>query len=242
MIVTGFDNEKYILKALNCKYEELNTNLKKIVLALYPDIDPNGYVECVKSKNGSKSDIEIRVGNDSSGISIKKGSGNSVHQEKVPEFIQYISSELGASSEVCNDILFFIWGDYTLDGTGDPSKRVSSSYLKNTYPEKIKNIQKFFDTNKIKLLDRILSSGTKEGLTKADYLYYGMESNGYIIHMDDAIEYLSKFEIVPGVGGLSFQAWNRNLSNKNNNTEKKRGVIQFKWGNLRKDIAEILNA
>ena len=37
---------------------------------------------------------------------------------------------------------------------------------------------------------------------------------------------------------LSFQAWNRNLKGKRK-AEKKRGVIQLKWGGLKKDIKKI---
>ena len=42
------------------------------------------------------------------------------------------------------------------------------------------------------------------------------------------------------IGKLTFQAWNRNI-NGGDKSEKKRGVIQLKWGSIKDDIVVIAN-
>ncbi len=239
MEITGFENEKQLLSALNCSYDNLNSNLKRIVIALFPEIGLADNIKCTRPNSGSKADIEISVKNKKLGVSIKKGSGNSVHQEPIEDFVEFLKSEFNAPQTVCDDLKFFIWGDLTLDGKGNPVDRMSVPQIKKLHKDKIVNFQRFIDLHKEDILKRVLKVGVKDDLVEADYLYYGDKSNGYIVDMDTAIEYLSSKSTCPGLGGLTFQAWNRNLENKKNSTEKKRGEIQFKWGKLQRDIMEM---
>ena len=45
-------------------------------------------------------------------------------------------------------------------------------------------------------------------------------------------------EEIASVGGLTFQAWNRNI-NGGDKSENKRGVVQLKWGNIGRDLLNV---
>lgn len=239
MIISGFLNEMQILIEFNKKFSELTSYSKQLIQFLFSDIKDTDFVKCTNLSNNSKADLMFEVNSLKFGISIKSGSGNSVHQEPVEKFISYISNNLNATQEECNAIRLFIWGDGSLDGKGNPTQRIGSPEFQRQYPSTMKTIQNFFDKNTDSLLRRFIVTGVAENLIPADYLYYGSRYKGTIIKTVDAVEFLSNRHKFPGVGGLTFQAWNRNLVNKQNSTEKKRGVIQLKWGNISAEINQV---
>lgn len=116
----GFDNETLLMNALaNKRYSELNDNLKKTVTYISEKpIDDNEIINAYKIGGVNKTDLVIEFNSTPYNLSIKKGTGNSVHQEKVEYFISFLKDEYDISDDLKNDILCFIWGDGTLDGTG----------------------------------------------------------------------------------------------------------------------------
>lgn len=240
----GFENETQIMNALdNKKYCELNENLKTVVefISKRP-IDDNEMINAYKIGGVNKTDLIIEINSISYNLSIKKGSGNSIHQEKVEDFISFLKEEYAISDDLKKDILCFIWGDGTLDGTGDVSDRLSASQFKNKYPEKIENIREFFYENKRELINRFLIKGLKSD-SSPDYMYYGTSEEGVVVDANDALDWLSddanenSRSPLP-IGRLTFQAWNRNI-NGGNKSEKKRGVIQLKWSSVGQDLKTI---
>ena len=127
---------KYICESKNIKYTDETKILSEYV-----------------SNNKKKEDIYITIENNKIGISLKMGSGNSCHQEKIEDFISYIAKNLDASDEICDLWRFFIWADGTLDGTGPTEKgpdgkipnRCTTSEFKKIYPDKRKKLQKRID-------------------------------------------------------------------------------------------------
>ena len=236
----GFDNETLLMNALaNKKYCDLNENLKNTITFISEKpIDDNEIIKAYKLGGVNKTDLIIEFNSTPYNLSIKKGSGNSVHQEKVDEFIKKKKKEYDISDDLKNDILCFIWGDGTLDGTGNVSDRLSTTKFKNLYPGKVNNIKNFFHMHKRELIERFLIKGVKSE-SSPDYLYYGTPDEGTIINANDALNWLSddknekKRAAIP-VGGLTFQAWNRNI-NGGTKSENKRGVIQLKWGSFDED-------
>ena len=240
----GFDNETVLRDALaNKRYSELNDNLKKTLTYISENpIDENEIIKAYKLGGLNKTDLIIEFNSTTYNLSIKKGSGNSIHQEKVEEFILFLKDEYDISDDLKNDILYFVWGDGTLDGTGAVSDRLSAPQFKSKYPEKIENIKKFFHENKKELIERFLIKG-KTSNSSPDYMYYGTPEEGIIVNANDALEWLSddaneKSGTPLPIGRLTFQAWNRNI-NGGNKSEKKRGVIQLKWGSVGQDLKTI---
>jgi len=234
----GFINEKNLLTALHQKnYGQLNPNLQKLIAQSFKN--HHGTILCQQEAGANKSDLRITIGQESHSYSIKRGAGNSIHQEPIKEFITYLQKEHNISNETSKNLQRFIWADGTSDGTGKIKNRLSSKKFKKKYPYTIENIQKFFDTIKEPLIRRFLINGTKSQ-SPAEFLYYGTVKRGTVCKSEEVLNWLTTHhsKATLHIGKLSFQAWNRNLKGKRK-AEKKRGAIQIKWGGLKKDIRKI---
>lgn len=239
----GFENEILIYNALNNKkFSELNRNLKKMVTELDGDVSPNTLIKAYKKAGLNKTDLIVEVNGLDYNISIKKGTGNSVHQEKVEEFIDFLDDKYHITEELANDIRFFIWGDGTFDGTGPVSERLSANQFKLRYPQITSNLKEFFYLHKRDLIERFVIKGSKSNSTP-DYLYYGTPERGIVVKAEHVLTWLSddkneKTSSSIPIGRLTFQAWNRNI-NGGDKSENKRGVIQLKWSSVGQDLLVI---
>ena len=240
----GFDNEKRIVNNLNNqRFTDLNNNLKEFVRDLFPEIN-NEEIICASCDGGqNKSDLLIWTNTnlkDKKRISVKRGSGNSVHQEPIEGFIKYLDNNYSVNIQIKNDLRFFIWGDYTFNGLGKKEDRMSSIEISNKFPDLINRISLFMDKNKIKLIERFVIKGPKSK-SSPDFIYYGDEKKGYWGKSKQVLKMLSKKtsnSAVP-IGGLTFQAWNRAIK-EGSSSEHKRGVIQLKWPSIKEDLKRIM--
>lgn len=237
----GFDNEVLIMNAINNKkYSELNKNLKNMVEYIYSEEIKLDSIFHVYKKGGvQKTDLVIEMENKSFNISIKKGTGNSIHQENVEEFIDFLNQKYNISNDLANNIRLFIWGDGTLDGSGLVSDRINARQFKLMYPNETNLIREFFHNHKKDLIERFLIKGAKSD-SDPDFMYYGTPEKGVIVKAVDALNWLSddkneKITAPIPVGRLTFQAWNRNI-NGGDKSENKRGVIQLKWSSVGSDL------
>lgn len=237
--MNGFKNEDSIIDYLNtAPFGEMEKTHQKIFLKLNNNQQPTT-ISAKKYAGQNKADIGVTVDGKEFLFSIKKGSGNSVHQEPIEEFIAFLR-ELEVNESVFDDLRFFIWGDGTLDGTGAKSVRMKAHELNREHSKKIQNIQAYFDKHIDILIDRFVINGVKSDKS-ADFLWYGDKKDGITIFKEDmktVIKSLSKKNL--SIGALTFQAWNRAL-NDNPDLEQRRGVIQLKWGTLEKDILNFYN-
>ncbi|KZX12883.1 hypothetical protein [Methanobrevibacter curvatus] len=240
----GIKNEHKIISQLhNHKYEHINNNLQKFLQFIFSfKISPKERIFSKKLPGADKSDICIQINNEKHFISVKIGSGNSIHQEKLEEFISFLSKNFEVETSVLNDIKFFIWGDGTLDGSGKIEERLNAREINKKYPDKVKNIQTFFNFHKKELIQRFLIDGSTNQNNKPEYIYYGNDIEGTYISALDALNWLAdKHETnisnIP-IGKTTFQAWNRNI-NGGSKSEHKRGEIQVKWGKIGQNIKEI---
>ena len=83
----------------------------------------------IEGKN-PKPDIWIKIGNEIKFISVKEGSGNSVHQEPFKDFCKFLE-DINVSEETVNHLKLYHYGDDTLDGSGET--RLSTSDIKTKY-------------------------------------------------------------------------------------------------------------
>jgi hypothetical protein len=240
-VSTGFENEDKIKLAINNKkFEDLNNNLQEMIK--YSFSNYNGVIKCSKQAGGNKSDLSITIGNETHTYSIKKGTGNSVHQEPVEQFISFLENNYRLDIQVKNDIRLFIWGDGTLDGKGNKKDRVDARTFKNNNLNSINRLIKFFNTIKIDLIKRFVISGAECSNHSSEYIYYGDDTKGICCLSEKALTWLSNNTCrgtIP-IGRLSFQAWNRAIDGEK--SEHKRGVIQLKWGTIKDDIEKAKNA
>lgn len=245
MSVEGFRNEDIILMELNGKrFGEININLRKFLeFACGRKIEPDEFIVCRKIGSQNKADLYIKVDNlEKFRVSIKMGKGNSVHQEPVEEFIDYLSREFEIPENIKKAIRFFIWGDGTFDGSGDKRNRMSAQELRKKHPRLVETLKRFFKEHKEKLIERFVVKGPKSRFLP-DFIYYGTAKKGLWAKSENVIKFLSAEEnesrsVVP-VGRLTFQAWNRAIK-EDTRSEHKRGVIQLKWPTLEKDLKHLM--
>jgi hypothetical protein len=237
--MSGFKNENDIILALDSKnFTDLNVNLQKMVLKINDNKTPNS-ITAKKYAGKDKADLSVILDGKESKISVKKGTGNSVHQEPIEGFIIFLAKEIEKDQAVFDAMRHFIWGDETLDGKGNKKDRISASDYKKKYPQKVTLIQNYLDKYKAVLIERFLISGSTSN-NKIDHLYYGTIEDGIICKTDDFLNYAiqNNCKSAINIGILSFQAWNRNI-NGGDKSENKRGQIQLKWGTLQQDIKKI---
>lgn len=231
---TGIKNEIEIESHLSArKTNSLNPNLRAFITDVFnpTEFEKKTVIIDAKRTNDTryKPDMIIRFAQRRSNVSIKQGSGNSVHQEPIWSFVDYIKNDLGASNEVVESLLFFHWGDGTLDGRGEVSARMSAREVIERYPEKIVVIQNFFNEHEDELLERFLSSGINK-VSHVDYLYYG----SYLLADWKSISEVYRNlkdnpKSVLSVGGLNFQTYGRSL---NGQDDARRRSIQLKWSDM----------
>lgn len=66
MIISGFDNEKNIVKSINgLQFRQLNDNLKKFIKELFPEITDNDILKANALGGIYKRDLEIIFNNKS---------------------------------------------------------------------------------------------------------------------------------------------------------------------------------
>jgi len=240
MSFSGFDNENDIIEALDGKtISSLKLNLQELIKNSF--VDYNDVIFATKQAGQNKSDLKITIGNESHTYSIKKGTGNSIHQEPIEPFLKFLDKNYKITPQQQDNIRLFIWGDGTLDGKGSISDRLSAPQFKKKYPQIIESIQTFFNSIKKPLIKRFLIDGVKSD-SSAEFVYYGTVDSGVCCKSDKIVDWIEKNNSkgAISIGKLTFQAWNRNI-NGGEKSEKKRGVIQLKWGSIKDDIKVIAN-
>lgn len=240
----GFDNETALVLALDGKtFGSLNPNLQKAVKVMFPSVQAGDLLGCQKKGGTDKADIEVSLGSERRKISIKKGSGNSVHQEPVENFIAYLREEFGDDEDVFNPLRHFIWGDESLDGSSHQSLRMDARAYAKRYEDNVELIKNYFRDKKDKLIHRFILQGAK-GNNVPDFIYYGDIDNGYCVSSEKILEYMTdgsneSRSVIP-IGPLTFQAWNRAIEVETK-SEAKRGVIQLKFPSIREVMEQLAN-
>ena len=243
---SGLKNEKNMKEALNNKqYNRLNSNMKQFVKYMHPTCSEKTDIICEVKNDQGKPDIKIEIETSTFYVSVKEGSENSVHQEKVEEFVAYAKSQLKMSETQANNLMKFIYGDGTVDGTADRKNRKKAAVVAKEMKKELADIQEFFDKNKDELVKRFIIEGTT-GSEKIDYLYYGTPDRGMVCNTNEIYEIhknqRSDMKAALRIGNLSMQAWKRALPTTVRTEEgwkkadKDRGQIQVKWSSLEEDM------
>lgn len=244
----GFSNEEHISSHLNNKkFGELNSHMQNFLSFLFnKNINNNEIVlsdltQKIEGKN-AKPDIWIKIGNDIKNVSIKEGSGNSVHQEPFNDFCKFLEN-INISTEIINNLKLYHYGDDTIDGTGE--LRFSSTDIKNKYSSKIKLVNTELNSPQTlrKILNRILFAGVFVKPIYVDAVYHGSIENGFYATREEIIDYLISNTNLSEMTGIKFsqltyQPWTRDQFRTAAHPER-RYVMQVKWGSMTKCIKEI---
>ena len=240
--IDGFQNELDLIEYINSKnvYDSYNENIQKFLNFIF-DFDLSGEnIKCYKEKGQQKPDLSITCKGIKKFISVKKGSGNSVHQESFNDFINFLNG-ISVSESTIEGIKLYHYGDGTIDDTG--KIRFSGNECSSIYSSEIKTINAELNKSNILeiILDRILFLGNFNGGNLTDYVYYGTVYNGIWASREELLEYFLTNQFTSNTihfASLTYQVWGRNHNFTAKNPDR-RYVMQVKWSQIVSDICKI---
>lgn len=241
---TGFINENEMVAYLNNKkISELNNNMKSFIMSIFDNVTLDSLIKAGKIGGQVKPDCFVEIDNVRKNISLKMGSGNSVHQEPLSLFCAFLESN-GVSDSSVNTIKLFNYADGTIDGEG--VHRVNASQFCLNNPILINECNQEINNNEelmIKLFNRFLFKGVLALNPVVDVAYHGTIDEGLWATREEIIEFLLQEKTEhKGIffSNLSYQVWNRCL-NYNPKTENRRHTMQVKWSSMVRDVVKITN-
>jgi len=179
---TGHLNEERLALAINNKmYDELNNNLRNLVMHAIPKFDRNKRIKCCKAEDYIKPDIVIYQEEEIRYISVKCGTAEGVHEEKLDRFTNFLK-ESGFDDYTIESYLLFHFGDGTTNGTGE--NRLTNFQVMVKYHDRIRKLNEQFNKSKdfIKFFaDRVMFQGVNPLANQADILYHGDEDFGLLM-------------------------------------------------------------
>lgn len=236
----GFINEELLRNEINSKsYINYNSNIRAFLNFLFDDnLNPNMKFIAGKKAGKMKPDLYISHNGIEKYISVKKGSGNSVHQESIDVFFPFFQELLG--SELLTDLKMFHYGDDTTDDSG--LVRYSASECKSRYSGQISRLNKQINDieNIDRFLDRFLFVGNVKSAT-VDAIYHGTIDKGLWASRNEIMDYVHNHVFSLNAvhfGPLTYQVWGRDEKRTAVHPDR-RYVMQVKWGSIAKDLENI---
>ena len=239
----GYQNEYAFVLALNNKTKkELNPLLNDLIYYLFGNIDDNTMIKAWRNHEKQKTDVFIKVDGLMKGISIKLGSRNSVHTERLSTFVKFLK-EIGLDNDVINIYLKYHYGDGSVTGKGD--NRMSVEEVKEKYKKAIIIFNNKVNNEEIvmKAIERFILKGTNSDF-KINAIVHGTPEDFLWISEQNIIKVImkniNKFSSSIHFSSLYVQPITRCL-NYNSKYEDSRNIVQIKWYSLEDDIIEYMN-
>lgn len=225
----------------NHKYSELNSNLKQFILFTFKNFNYDDKFICRKLDNYQKADISIKIGDSIKYVSIKSGSQNSIHVEKIQDFKTFLIDQ-EVKQQYIDNLLIYHFGDDTLTGNG--KVRHSAEECKLKYKKEIIEFNKHINFSKVlpKIIERFLLKGTRNSNKYVDIIYYGDINIGVWCSNKEILKYCinhkSMYMNTPHFSVFTYQNWCRNIT-FSKKSESHRNYIQIKWFSILSDINKI---
>lgn len=243
----GLKNEKDFVKFFNNKYlSEFDENTQKLLKNIFDDVIDNS-MPIIAWKNDllQKADIFIKFRNYVRGISIKSGKGNSVHQEKLRDFEDFLKSLCIPYYAVDNYTSFHFGFARNENGSRILSQKLGAYQYLNHFQSEIDSLNKYINKTRviISIIDRIIIRG-RNSKYDIDALISGTPQDYVWISKDDLYDlFLSKKSIdynVPHVSLVTFGPKIRHLYKDKTNEDSLN--VTFRWKDSRKDISEFIKS
>lgn len=239
--------ERELINAVDGKrLSEMNPKVRQLLLEVDSSLTGSVVTFSASKANSAgserKVDIIFEHGDECiANPSVKSGSGNSVHQESIHDFVDFLR-DLGVGESEIAELYFFHWGDGTTDGTGDVSQRIGSREIRERFPDTIRTVGEIFDKHQRSIVTRALAGSQKN--SSPSHLIYAEDerlSTLLIVPMAQVIEFNSEPQTDSDliIGRLTFQNYGRCLQGQDLVSNKTRNDIQFKWPNLGEDVKTI---
>ena len=228
----GFDNEWDFFNYLNGKkVGEVNIMFRKFLLANFPYINNDMKISAYVNFDRTKEDIWIRVGKVKKSISIKMGKCNTVHNEYIYNFTDFLERQ-NVPMKIINDILdyHFLKESSVSVNANNIIEKITLNIYKQKYHKKINNINLYFQNNE-SLLKKLINRFV---IGKNDLIIHGTVENFSYITKEEIIKVLLANKIMDSssvhFSHLYFQA-------KSRKDEVMRFFFQIKWYKLEEDIS-----
>ena len=182
--ISGINNEIEFVNYLNNKkIFELNPMFYSFIKDLFIDLNNEYIITCWKNTKPQKTDIFICINNTTKNISIKKGIKNSVHLERISDFVHFLI-ENNIDREIIIEYLKYQYADGTTNGTG--KIRLSAIEYKKSYQNKIDLINKHFNKKDIieNAINRFILK-SKNSDEEIDAIIYGIVEDFIWIKSED---------------------------------------------------------
>lgn len=233
----GFINEEVLREYINNNsFNTYNNNIKDFLSFVFGSkLNTELSFKAEKKAGQVKPDLCIKHNGIEKYISIKKGTGNSVHQECIDVFFPYINSLINAT--VLNNLKIFHYGDGTTNDTG--AIRYSAEECKIKYSEEVKTLNTELNkwSNLSNFLDRFLFIGNV-GTLAIDIVYHGEITSGFWASKNEIINYVRNNSFDTNAvhfGPLTYQVWGRN-EKKNSALSRKKIRYASKMGQFKKRL------
>lgn len=241
--ISGNNNEFEFVKYLNGKkVSELNPMFRGLIDELFSLQNEESLIKSWRNHYNQKTDVFIKINGVMKGISIKKGIKNSIHVERISDFIHFLIQNV-VEKEIIIEYLKYQYADGSTNGKG--LKRLSVEEYKKYNQTNIDKVNRVFNKEKIlnEVVERFITKGNNSDYY-IDAIVYG-EVYDFVWASKDDIRniILSKKDIYSTAvhfGPIICQPKNRCL-NYNPKYEKDRFYVQLKWYNLFDDIIENMN-
>ncbi len=244
---SGNKIERELIRAVDGKrFGEIKPRVQQMLLEVDSSLGFSGATFHARKSTGAginrKVDLIIKCGNDCiASPSVKSGSGNSVHQENIHDFVNFLRV-LGVDEIGISELYKFHWGDGTTDGSGAVSQRIGSREIRNRFPDTIRVVGDIFDKHQNSIVTRALA-GSQPNSSPSHLVYTENEdlSNLIIVPMAKVLEFHSRPQTDSDliVGRLQFQNYGRCLQGQDLISDKTRNDVQFKWPTLAEDVQVI---
>lgn len=192
----------------------------------FPNINDDMLITSYVNLNKEKEDIWIKVGKTKKSISIKMGKTNTVHNEYIYSFTNYLVKEK-VPLKIINMILEYFFADVTHNGSG--ARNLTFPDYKLKIKRKIKKVNKYFMKHEellVKLIKRFV-------IGKTDILIHGTVDNFTYVTKDEIIKLLLECKNEPS-STIHFSKLIFATKSRNNQIDK--FILQIKWYNLKDDI------
>ena len=221
------------------KFKTLSPNLQNMIRFIFPKCSDDDIIQAKQIEGTMKPDFSVAVNDETHYVSMKSGVNNIVHQEYIKNFI-ILLRKYGLSDYVLKTVLYFQYGDGTLDGTG--AERMSYATLRAKLENAFKKSNRELNNSKktvIELVDRFLFKGSHDEYIPADYLYHGDVDHGVIVSRNQVMKYLEykdwDFYEALHIGPVLFRPHARYYKKKIKNPSY-RARVEFYWPNLSENM------
>ena len=240
----GLVNEDKIVAELNNKkLSDLSNNMRHLIECLFCTVSNDTVIKCYKPTEANiKPDIIIECNNEKKYVSIKIGRAETVHNEIIDNFLNFLSLE-GISQQTIETIRLFHFGDGTLDGSG--CKRLSYHELVIQLKDRIRiaNSELNMDIEFVKrIVRRCVFRGSCISNPEADAIYFGDSDYGVIATQTQVMKHLKRrgFDYYENlhIGPLLLRPDARYVDAPIVSERKRNRIVAY-WPNLCADIEYI---